>query len=76
LVLRRRYQYWQKLHNKLQNLHSLANTILVSKSINIKWAEYVVHSGRMRNAYKMWSETIKRRHHMEGLDTYGRTILG
>jgi hypothetical protein len=41
---------WRRLNNEeLYNLHASSNVISVIKSMRIRWAEHVVHTGEMRN---------------------------
>jgi len=53
-VLRRIYEAkqgglkgeWRKLHNmELNDLHSSTNTVRVTKSIRVRWAGHVEHTG-------------------------------
>jgi hypothetical protein len=51
---------WRKLYNKeLHNLYSSPNIIRIIKSRRIRWAGHVACMGEMRNAYRIWLESLK-----------------
>jgi hypothetical protein len=51
---RKEVRGWRKLYNdKLHNLNSSPNTILVFKSHMLRWEGYVSHIEEVRNAYKI-----------------------
>jgi hypothetical protein len=41
----------------------------------MRFAGHVVHMGKVRNAYKIWSETLKGRGNLEDSVVDGRIIL-
>jgi len=51
---------WRRLHNeKLHNLYASPNVIRVNKSWRMRWEGHIAHMTKMKNAYKIWLETLK-----------------
>jgi hypothetical protein len=45
---------WRKVHNeKLHNLYSLPNIIIMTKSRRMRWEGHVTQMGENRNAYRI-----------------------
>jgi len=41
----------------------------------MRWTGYITRVGKIRTAYKIWSENLKGIHHSEDLDVNGMIIL-
>jgi hypothetical protein len=66
---------WRKLHNEeLCNLYSLQNITRMIKSRRTEWARHVVCMGEIRNAYKLWLESLKGRGRLEDIGVDRRTV--
>jgi hypothetical protein len=44
---------WRKLHNELNGLYFLSNTVRVIKSRRLRWAGHVARMGEGRNVYRV-----------------------
>jgi len=69
---------WRKLHvDKLHDLHSPSNTIMVITSERMRWSEHVADTGENRNILRFlagkcrceWENNIKT--YLKGTGTYG-----
>jgi hypothetical protein len=68
---------WRKLHNeKLNNLYSLPNIVLVIKSRRIRWAGQVARMGEGRGVYRVLVGKPEGKSHWGDPDVDGRIILG
>jgi hypothetical protein len=44
---------WRKLHEELNDLYSLPNTVRVVKSRRMRWEEHVSRTGEVRGVYRV-----------------------
>jgi len=44
---------WRKLHNELNDMYSLPNTVRVIKSRRMRWAGHVARMGERRGVYRV-----------------------
>jgi hypothetical protein len=63
----------RKLHNK--EMYSSPNIISINKSRRVRWALNVVCMQTIRNAYKIFFDSLKEKDNSESLDVDGRMIL-
>jgi hypothetical protein len=66
---------WGRLHNQLHNLCTSPNTVWMFKKRRVRWVGHVAHLGEMRNAYKILSDSLKGRDHLEDLGMDGKIIF-
>jgi hypothetical protein len=67
---------WRKIHNdKLHNLYSSPNIVMVIKSMRLRWAGHVARMGRGEIFTGLWWESPKGRDHWEDLGVGVRITL-
>jgi hypothetical protein len=67
---------WRKLHNEEpHDLYSSSDIIRVIKTKMMRWAGYVERLGEMKNAYKLYLESLKGGDHSEDTGVDGSIIL-
>jgi hypothetical protein len=67
---------WRRLHNEeLHNLYTSPNTIWVTKSRKMKWADHVARMEGMRIVLKMLVGKPERKNHWEDQGVDGSIIL-
>jgi len=62
------------MNNELCNFDALPNIIRVIKSRRVRCVGHVAHMVGMRNVYKILSENLKGRDHVEDLSKNGNII--
>jgi hypothetical protein len=66
---------WRRLHSEeLRNMYDSPNVVRMIKTRKIRWAEYVAHTGEMRNT-KFWMQNLKGKGCSEDPGIDGITIL-